>query len=189
MGRFRNLCDNETHMEAFRRRYEVPDDVNLALALPGTDTHDQTEGRIHVPLLAVVEGGVRFPLHPLLVEIYNICRLSPLQLCPNFYRVVMGVVALNRLLGTNLGWYDIRRLYSVCPTTHGTYYLKIWDKERRLVTDLPNSCCGENDDFFIVTGNFLPEMRVATSWGLLVPILLDEHVGFHLFCLLSISLF
>lgn len=84
MGRFRNLCDTEAHMEAFRRRYEVPDDVILALAPPDTDTHDQTESRVHVPLLAVVEGGVRFPLHPLLVEICSICRLTPLQLCPHF---------------------------------------------------------------------------------------------------------
>ena len=82
MGRFRGLCDDEVHMEAFHRRYEVPDDVNLALAPPAADTHDQTGDRIHVPLLAVVEGGVRFPLHPLVVEICNIYRLTPLQLCP-----------------------------------------------------------------------------------------------------------
>ena len=175
-------------MEAFRRRYEVPDDVILALAPPDTDTHDQTESRVHVPLLAVVEGGVRFPLHPLLVEICSICRLTPLQLCPNFYRVVMGVVALNRLLGTNLGWYDIRRLYSVCPTTHGTYYLKIRDKERRLVTDLPNSCRGENDDFLIVTGNFLPRDDGGNIVGPLCPHTFGRTRRFCSFCPLLVFL-
>lgn len=67
-------------MEAFECRYDVPDNVNLSLAPPSADTHDQNEGRIHVPLLVIMEGDLKFPFHPLLVKICNICRLTPLQL-------------------------------------------------------------------------------------------------------------
>ena len=50
-------------------------------------------------MVAIIEGGVRFPLYPHLVEFFNYFNLAPTQVSPNIFRIVMGVVELNSQLG------------------------------------------------------------------------------------------
>jgi len=68
----------------------------------------------------------------------------------------MGTLALNRLLGLNLDWWDLHYLYSVVPTAEKNYYFKARDPKQKLITDLPNSSKGEADDYLVVTGNWQP---------------------------------
>lgn len=140
-------------MADFRRRYSIPDDVFLQLAPVEADKDNLDENRVHVSILSIFEGGVHFSLHPLLCQTLAYYRLSPIQCTINFFRVVMGVVALNEVLGTNLGLYDIHHTYSVVSTAQGGYYLKARNARRKRVTHTPDSAQGDNDDFFIVTGN------------------------------------
>lgn len=64
--------------------------------------------RAHIPIAAIVEGGIRFPLHPLLRHLLNWYSLTPMQVSANVFRLTMGTVALNEILGTNLGLWDIQ---------------------------------------------------------------------------------
>ena len=59
------------------------------------------------PTIAIVEGGVQFPLDPLLVCFLSFTNLVPLQCAPNLFHIVIGVATLNTLLGTSLGVFDI----------------------------------------------------------------------------------
>ena len=79
------------------------------------------------PLMAILEGGVRFPVSPLLLNTLRFYGLSPKQLPLNFYRVVSCVDRLNQLYGSQLNHHDINFIYSLCgnKTTH--YYLKVKD--------------------------------------------------------------
>ena len=47
------------------------------------------------PVMAVLEGGVRFPMDPLLLDSLRFYSLCPDQLPPNFYRVVSCINRLN----------------------------------------------------------------------------------------------
>ena len=149
----RELCNTPAKMEEFRRRYEIPDSIGLELADVG-DVHQATWETIHMPVVDIVEGGVRFPLHPLLRETLAYYRLCPRQVSPNMIRIIMGVVELNRLLGTSLGVWDIQFCYSACRAPSGTFYLKCRKDFMKLVTDLPDSARGEDLDFFKVTGPY-----------------------------------
>lgn len=144
MGKFRELLENSRKIAKFRRTYEIPNDVQFRM-----DGHNdlrelgQTRDTIHIPLIFIVEGGLRFPLHPFFREVCDRCRLNPMQLCPNFVRVVMGTVALNRLLDLNLDWWDLHYLYNVVPTIDNNYYFKARNPKEKLITDLPNSTMGD----------------------------------------------
>lgn len=77
--------------------------------------------------MAVLEGGVRFPLDPLLLETFRFYELSPNQCLPNFYRVVRGVSQLNKLLNLRLTHHNINFLCNCCGSLNYGYYLKVWD--------------------------------------------------------------
>ena len=170
MGRHRSLLDTPEKIVEFRRKYSIPADIQFRL-----DNRDdlreqgQTEDKIHIPLIFIVEGGLRLPLHPFFREVCFRCQLNPMQLCPNFVRVVMGTVALNELLGLHLDWWDLHYLYSVVPTEHKNYYFKARDPKQKLITDLPNSSKGEADDYLVVTGSWQPRDAEGKIIGLPCP--------------------
>ena len=162
--------DTPEKVVEFRRRYEIPADVQFRLnRSEDLEEVGQDETRIHIPLIFIVEGGLKFPLHPFFREVCYRCQLNPMQLCPNFVRVVMGTVALNELLGLNLDWWDLHYLYSVVPTEHKNYYFKARDPKQKLITDLPNSSKGEADDYLVVTGNWQPRNAEGKIIGFACP--------------------
>lgn len=95
--------------------------------------------------------------------------LNLMPLCPNFVRVVMGVVALNHHLNLELNWWDIHYLYSVVATNENTYYFKARNNNKKLITDLPNSSKGEGDDYLVVTGNWEPWDTKGNTVGFPCP--------------------
>ena len=170
MGRHRALISTPEKIMAFRREYEIPADVQFRLGRSEDLIEEgRNENTIYVPLIFIVEGGLRFPLHPFFCEVCFRCQLNPRQLCPNFVRVVMGTVALNRLLGLNLDWWDLHYLYSVVPTAEKNYYFKARSPSQKLILDLPNSSKGEADDFIVVTGNWEPRDAEGNTIGLACP--------------------
>lgn len=131
MGRFRRYCNTPQAMADFRTRFNVPDDVAITLASEATIRESFDNDALHIPVVAVVEGGVRFPLAPLLHQVLTHYRLSLMQMSANFFHV-MGINALNEILGTSLGLYDIHHLYSTSRTKDGvTYYLKSKDLTKK----------------------------------------------------------
>ena len=56
-------------------------------------------GTAFFPLMSILEGGVRFPIDPFLLNSLRYYGLNPDQLPPNFYRVVSCVSRLNQTFG------------------------------------------------------------------------------------------
>lgn len=183
MGKHRALLSNAQTIQEFRQKYEIPNDVQLRLnRRDDLGEEGLTHDKIHIPLIFIVEGGLSFPLHPFFREVCSRCKLNPMQLCPNFVRVVMSTVALNRVLGLHLDWWDLHYLYSVVPTADNSYYFKARDPEQKLITDLPNSSKGEGDDYLVVTGNWEPRDAEGNTIGFACPTAAGQPHQYSILC-------
>ncbi len=113
-----------------------------------------------IPVVAIIEGNVHFPMDPLLVNFLNYFNLSPSQVSPNIFGIVIGVVELNRRLGLELTTYDIVATYS---TKHEAYSLRPRDAERTFVNGLPDTNKDMSDDYLLVSGSWhYPNQRSPT---------------------------
>lgn len=92
MGFF-HLLNAEVALATFRAIFAISNDVEIAYYQEGDIALDR---RPHVvfffPLMSILDGGVRFPVDPLLLKTLGFYGLCPDQLSPNFYRVVSCVI-------------------------------------------------------------------------------------------------
>ena len=93
------LLNTEVTLVTFRRDYSVPDDVEVAYCHESEIVLHRGANTTFFPLMSILEGGVRFPIDPLLLDTLRYYGLSPDQLHPNFYRVVSCVSRLNQTFG------------------------------------------------------------------------------------------
>ncbi|RWR97703.1 hypothetical protein CKAN_02715400 [Cinnamomum micranthum f. kanehirae] len=158
MGVYRHWVDTPEAMDSFREMYRIPANVSTRVDDPDDmfDGFVFADGWMPFPLVAIVEGGVRFPVHPLLRACLSTWHLSPCQLMPNGYKVIMGAVELNRILGINLGVHDIEDAYDVCKSAgDGTcFYLRGRPGREQFVTELEDSGRHAGNDRLFVSGNW-----------------------------------
>lgn len=103
---------------AFRRHFSVPDDVHLSLVADGVVDMERTDAStIHFSLLSIAEGGICFPLHLFFRAVLRYWGLLPSQPNINFYRIIIGVIELNRRLRLNLGIPAIRHCYALAKSS------------------------------------------------------------------------
>ena len=127
---FSLLLNIEASLANFRAVYDIPKDVEVAYCHEGDITLQWCPYVVFFPLMAILEGGVRFPLDPLdplILSTLRFYELCPDQLPPNFYRVVSCVSQLNRLYELQLDHHDINFMYNLCGNIRFDYYLKVRD--------------------------------------------------------------
>ena len=150
---FSFLLNTAASLAIFRQTFDIPDDVEVAycheseIVLPGGGH------TAFFPLMAILEGGVRFLVDPLLLNTLRYYGLCPNQLPPNFYRVVSCVSRLNHTFGLQLDHHDINHMYSLCGSKGTNYYLKVKDTRVRLISCLPDSNNNSAEEFVQVHGN------------------------------------
>ena len=146
-------------MTRFRELYCVPPSIRLAYC--HTDNIPViNKDEILLPIMAVVKGGVRFPLHPLLINFLQTVNASPSQVFVNLFRIIMGVVSLNRILRVNLTTGEILYVYQyMCPgeESRTSCHLKAKNVNKKLVNDLPDTNKGYNKDYLRVSGDWFTD--------------------------------
>ena len=106
---FAHLLNTKASLATFRWTFNIPKDVNVAYCHESEIAFYRCSGSstAFFPLMAILEGGVRLPVSPLLLNTLRFYGLSPEQLPLNFYRVVSCVDRLNQLYGLELNHHDI----------------------------------------------------------------------------------
>ena len=119
---------------------------------------------VFFPLMSILEGGVRFPVDPLLLRTLSFYGLNPDQCLPNFYRVVNCVGRLNQLYDLNLTHHGINFLYAIHGSLRNGYYLQTQNTMVRLISCLPDSNRNSAGEFVRVSRNWLnKELTYSTS--------------------------
>lgn len=75
-GKLAKYLNTPEAMAQFCRHYGVPDDVHLEYRY-WEDTLPAVPGDLIPSVVAIIEGGVRFPLDPLLANFLEFFNLSP----------------------------------------------------------------------------------------------------------------
>ena len=110
--RFLHELEPDSYLDLYRK-YKIPQ----AVALTPTDEDNLQLGPNHIflPILAIIEGGVRFPLHPFLCKFFHKLKLAPSQVTVNVFRTVMGIARLNEgtARSTPISYEDIFGCYTL----------------------------------------------------------------------------
>lgn len=148
------LLDTPAVLATFRSKFSIPNDVDVAYCHESDMELHRGQGTAFFPLMSILEGGVRFPVDPLLINTLTYYGLCPDQLPPNFYRVVSCVSQLDQTFNLQLDQHDINQMYSLCGSKSTNYYLKTRDARVRLISCLPDSNRNSAGEFVRVRGNW-----------------------------------
>ena len=148
------LLNTTPSLATFRQKYDIPDDVEVVYCHESEIALHRGEHTTFFPLMAILEGGVRFLVDPLLLNTLRYYRLCLDQLPPNFYQVVSCASRLNHTFSLQLDYYDINHMYSLCGNKGTNYYLKVRDTRVRLISCLPDSNRNSAGEFVRVHGNW-----------------------------------
>ncbi len=171
-GKLARYVNTLEAMAIFRHLYGIPNNVRLRY-VHWFDALLPSDRDLLIPVVAVIEGRVRFPMDPLLADFLSYFSLSPGQVNPNIFRIVMGTVELNRRLGLELSTYDIVRTYILHHNSKTeSYSLRPRDINFTLVNGLSDTNHGFDDDYLIVSGEqFLPRRKCPIRDGVPGPFL------------------
>ena len=84
---FAHLLSIEASLATFRQTFNILEDVNAAYCHESEIALHRRSGSstAFFPLMAILEGGVRFPVDPFLLNTLRFYGLCPDQLPLNFY--------------------------------------------------------------------------------------------------------
>ncbi|KAI8572479.1 hypothetical protein RHMOL_Rhmol01G0202300 [Rhododendron molle] len=107
-------------IDLFRTTYHIPNDVIIS-TIPRPRIRFSDE-HITVPLMAITEGGLRFPMHRILREILHYFELTPCQLSVNSYRIIHLIIKLAEIIPE--GMYDSEKWASDYVEVRGNYQFR-----------------------------------------------------------------
>ena len=84
---YSHLLSSEASFATFRAAYGIPEDVDIAYCHQGDIEIQRRRGTniVFFPLMAILEGGIRFLVDSLVIVTLRFYSLCPDQLPPNFF--------------------------------------------------------------------------------------------------------
>ena len=104
--------------------------------------------------------GLRFPVHPFLMELLDRFGIAPRQLMPNSWRILVSCMGI-WMAATNGGMLKVDELvymYRLKESKEYEYYKLVpWERRTRIVKGLPLSFRYWKSRFFFVSGGRLQD--------------------------------
>ena len=164
MGRFKHLVDSPAGMEGFNVMYHILQGVAL-LYCPLDRIDFGKEGEVVIPMIAFIEGGMTLPMGRVTRDYLINHKFFPHQCAPNLFRVLGNVDALNEQMNLGLTWHDIVHMYECHSLADARFYLKSQSTIVRMVSCLPKSNKGMQDDYLIASGEWHDGLHYPTQGG------------------------
>ena len=81
---YSHLLSSKASLASFRVTYNVPEDIDIAYCHEGNIDIQGHYGvnTVFFPLMAILEGGVRFPVNPLIISTLRFYGLCPIPIPP-----------------------------------------------------------------------------------------------------------
>ena len=81
--------------------------MGIRYAAQGEWFDERKMGKVVIPMIAFIEGGMTIPMGTLTRNFLRFFRLSPTQCAPNMFRVLGSIEALNEKMNLNLTHYNV----------------------------------------------------------------------------------
>lgn len=142
-------------LKAFTRKYGIPDDVTIALH-PKGEALVYGPGHVNVPLMAITEGGLRFPMNEFVRAVLFSYRIALDQLTSNSYRIINCALELKRRHGLAFSVGDLFGIYSMSRNkNYGRYFFATLPNKAQIIESLPDFDKWA-DFYLVVSGNYAP---------------------------------
>ena len=165
MGRFKKLVESEEAMEKFITDCRIPSNIGLRYCEEGEWHFMRQGGKVVIPMIAFIEGGMRIPMGLVMRDYLRHFRLAPTQCAVNVFRILGCVDTLNEKMGLRLTHHNVNWCYNLQHLKGKSYYMKGRDDKVRLIQCLPESSKGLNKDFLIVSGGWHDGLHCPTEEG------------------------
>ncbi|XP_059661576.1 uncharacterized protein LOC132307748 [Cornus florida] len=160
-----------SNLNAIRFKNIIPNDVSLRI-YPTELDGSSGEGLFHREVLfsTVHLNIIRFHLHPFFCYVFSKLGLCPLQVNPNFLRVISVILLLNRDRGLNLDIIDLLLCYQINKIKQSDLYYHFFPIDKRLIcTDKNSFEKGWRQNLIGVSGNwrtlFGQSFSIPSSFG------------------------
>ena len=125
----------------FKDRFQFPEGTRARLPKKGEKACAFAHGEVYF-YEAAFSCGLRFRVHPFIMELLHYLNLAPGQLMPDLWRIVISCIVICTTIanGDMLTINEFVHLYCLKESKEFGYYEFIpWDRKSHLVTDLPLS--------------------------------------------------
>lgn len=181
------MAYNVNEVRGVRILGNVPRDIGIRPAKDSRETgylHWCKDASEVVVYPAYFEAGLRLPFPYLLRNVLNHVRLPPARLHPDFYRIVMGCIVLNKMLDINLGVGEIFYTYDLRFGKEFFHMVQVQGRHP-LVDGLPSGVSGAwKSKPVVLSGNWefpAGEKLYPILRG--IPLPRGESVGLNVLCI------
>ena len=139
----------------FRDRFQFPEGTKARLPRKGEKACAFAHGEVCF-YEAAFSCGLRFPVHPFIMELLHHFNLAPGQLMPNSWRIVISCMVIWTIIsdGDMISVNEFVHLYRLKESREFGYYEFVpWSRKARLVADLPSSFRYWKSRYFFVSGD------------------------------------
>ena len=150
MGRYASFFKSRENLRRFRILCHVPQGVRVGLV--GFSRGGPLPDPILFSLVSIVEGGVTFPLSPLVRRFLGFLGVSPILVAPDAFKIITAVEAINSEIGLGLGLRELCHCYCFRRSENGIYSLEPRNPDRALVSIRSESCM--DGDVVVVSGSW-----------------------------------